>query len=742
MRKLMWFTIGVAVSCGLCAYQLNQRRILPLMILSLILFLLGAVFGRERRNLLRAAAVFLGCSLGFAWFMGYDGFYFSPVTGLDGREVPVQITASDFSYDTGYGTGVEGIITIEDKPYQIRVYLKENMELCPGDAVNGLFRLRLTTPDGEKTSTYFQGKGIFLMAYQKEDVQITRSETLPKWCFPAVLRHQLREMLDSMFPEDTAPFAKALLLGYSSELDYETETAFKVSGIRHIIAVSGLHISILYGLVCVLTLRRRYLTAIVGLPVLLLFAAVAGFTPSVTRACIMVSLMMLAMVFDREYDPATALAFAVLVMLIINPLAITSVSLQLSVGCVAGILLFNGSINSWLKSLFPIEKGRKAKLREFLCSSVSVTVSAMSLITPLSAFYFGAVSLVGVLTNLLTLWVVTFVFNGLAALCLLYPLLPGLGAILAEILSWPIRYVLFIAKSLASFPLAAVYTKSIYIVLWLIFVYALLAAFLLTKKKQPAVLLCCMLLSLCLALLASWGEPLTADTRITMLDVGQGQAILLQSTGKTFLVDCGGDDDGKTADIIAETLLSQGVQRLDGIIVTHYDRDHAGALHNLLTRIDTDHLFLPDTQNDMPMPQTQGEIIYVWEPLELTFGIASLRIFGPVYSGSDNENSLCVLFDTEKCDILITGDRSAFGERMLLRKNTLPDVDILVAGHHGAADSTSVELLQAVSPETVLISAEKDNIYGHPAPALLQRLEDFGCSIYRTDLHGTIIIRR
>lgn len=227
-----------------------------------------------------------------------------------------------------------------------------------------------------------------------------------------------------------------------------------------------------------------------------------------------------------------------------------------------------------------------------------------------------------------------------------------------------------------------------------------------------------------------------------MLDVGQGQAILLQSEGRTFLVDCGGDSDEITADLIAETLLSQGITRLDGIVITHYDKDHAGALHNLLTRVDTDHLFLPDTQNDWASPEITGEIVYVWEDVALSFGDARMRICGPVYSGMDNENSLCVLFDTEKCDILITGDRSAFGERMLLRRRDLPDVNILVAGHHGAAESTSEELLNAVRPETVLISAAQDNIYGHPSEKLLQRLGDYGCTVYRTDLHGTITIGR
>ena len=742
MRKLMWFTIGFAAACGLCAYGQNRIWILPAALIAVILSIVFVAVGKRKKYLRPAIAVLVGCVTGLAWFGGYYLIYLRPLTLLDGQEVPLTITAADYSYETSYGIGVEGVVTIEGKPYQIRTYINEKTEVKPGDIAEGTFRLRLTTPDDKSSSTYYQGKGIFLFAYQKEDVQLAPAEEIPKWCIAAVLRQNILRILDDLFPADVLPFTKALLLGYSSELDYETETAFKVSGIRHIIAVSGLHISILYGLICIVTLRRRFLTAAVGMPVLLLFAAVAGFTPSVTRACIMVWLMLLAMIFEREYDAPTALAFAVLVMLLVNPLAVTSVSLQLSAGCVAGILLFNQPVNRWLKGKFPKKKGIASKFRDMFCSSISVTVSAMSLITPLSAAYFGTVSLVSVITNLLTLWVVNLIFNGLIITCVLYLLSPSGAAALAAILSGLIRYVLVAAKTLASLPLAAVYTKSVYIVAWLIFVYVLLAVFLRMRKKQPGVLICCGVLGLCFALLASWAEPMSADTQISMLDVGQGQSILLQSEGKTFLVDCGGDSDTETADIIAETLLSQGIARLDGIILTHYDRDHAGALHNLLTRIDADYIFLPDTRNEMAVPETTGDTVYVWEDLELTFGNSCLNIYGPVYSGLSNENSLCVLFDTQMCDILITGDRSSFGERMLIRNRNLPDVDILVAGHHGAADSTSVELLSEVTPETVLISVAQDNIYGHPAPALLQRLEAFGCTVFRTDLHGTIVIRR
>jgi len=128
--------------------------------------------------------------------------------------------------------------------------------------------------------------------------------------------------------------------------------------------------------------------------------------------------------------------------------------------------------------------------------------------------------------------------------------------------------------------------------------------------------------------------------------------------------------------------------------------------------------------------------------VELTFGETSIKVFGSGYVGSGNENSLCILFERENCAILITGDRSRLGEKLLLRKASLPKLDVLVAGHHGAEDSTSEVLLEATRPEIVMISVGEDNIYSHPAPDLLDRLYQYGCEVYRTDQNGTILFRR
>ncbi|MBQ7001345.1 MAG: DNA internalization-related competence protein ComEC/Rec2 [Oscillospiraceae bacterium] len=739
MRKLVYMTLGFGAACGLWAYTDSHRWILA-GCAAAVLF--GAAAGKEARPLHRALLVLLGLLAGFGWCRFYGHAYLLPAKMLDDTIRNVELRASDFSRDAAYGTTFDAMLMQAGRPYRVKVYLNESLAVTPGDYLYGNFRFRMTAPEGETESNYHSGKGTFLLAYQQDTVRLedyapTRRD------LPARIRNKVQQIITLTFPEDAAPFAKALVLGDTSDLDYATDTAFKVSGVRHVVAVSGLHVSILFALLSTLTLKRRWLTALVGYPALVLFAAVAGFTPSVCRACIMSGLLLLSYLVSREYDGPSALSFAVLVILWGNPLAITSVSFQLSVASVAGIYLFQTGIRRWLTAWFGDCSGSRIKafFVNALCTSIAISLSAMVLTVPLCAYYFGVVSLIGPLTNLLTLWVISGIFYGICGVCGLFFLFPAAAAAVARLVAWPIRYVLGTAKFLAKFPLAAVYTQSIYIVLWLIFIYILLLYFLFSRNRRPVTLSCCACIGLCIALLAGWHEGMRSGMCFTVLDVGQGQCLLLQSEGKTVMVDCGGDSDTKAADLAAQTLLARGINRLDCLILTHLDRDHAGGAQHFLSRVDTDVVILSDVYSQLDTGLAK-RVVYAKEDLQMTLGTAKIQIFTPRFPGNSNEMSLCILFDMENCDILITGDRSGFGERSLLRHAQIPDVDILVAGHHGAKNATCEELLDAVTPEIVCISVSADNSYGHPSSDTIARLQQHGCTIYRTDRHGTITIRR
>lgn len=745
MRKLVWFAIGFGGACAFGAYCYGFW-LLPAAVVFLLLAVLFRVLVHWEKYCGIAAVVCFGITAGLCWFAAYDTVYLKSARMSDGETAALTIEVSDYSYETKYGCAFDGRAKIGGRVYQVRAYLNERAKLEPGERVSGQFRLRLTAGGGEEEPLYHQGKGIFLLAYQKGDcvIQDCREIRLPD--YPALWRQKLKDLIDASFPSDTAGFCKALLLGDKTGIDYETSTAFRLSGVSHVIAVSGLHVSILLGFVYLITGRRRVLTSVIGIPVVLIFAAIAGFTPSIVRASIMQIVVMLAMLFNREYDPPSSLSFAALTMLVINPMVITSVSFQLSVGCMAGIFLFAERIRGWMMD--GKRFGRwKGMITNWFSGSVSVTLSSMVFTTPLVAVYFGAVSLIGVVTNLLTLWIITAIFYGIMAVCVAACFSTGIAGVLGSILAWPIRYVLTVTKLLSKFPLAAVYTKSIYIVLWLIFAYVLLAIYLIGKKKPAALFAGLLAAGLLLAVTASWVEPLLYECRVTVLDVGQGQSILLQSGGKTFLIDCGGDYSDEAADTAADTLLSQGISRVDGIVLTHYDADHAGGLGYLLTRIDTDVLFLPyiedkDSVGRALAAQVGERACYVGDDLELTGDGLKLSVFAPLSVGSGNESCISVLFRTENCDILITGDMGQEMEKILLKLHELPELELLIVGHHGSKYSTCEELLAVTTPEYAFISVGEGNSYGHPTQEVLDRLAKYGCIVYRTDQNGTIIFRR
>ena len=750
MRKLMWFTVGFGGACAVGAYLLFDNVLAALSAVTLLLAGVFWLLGKHWEKLMSGVAVCIGLAAGLLYFWMFDGGYLNPARELDGVTTRAAIEITDYSFQSQYGICADGNAKWQGRTYRIRLYCNTVDILKPGDIVNGMFQFRITNEGGKDTATYHRGNGIALIAYQRGEITVEHPE-IPWWYYPAAyIRSDLLGRIDALFPGDTAAFAKALLLGEDSDLSYEADTDLKISGIRHIVAVSGLHVSILFGFLYMIAGKRKFLTTLLGIPVLVLFAAVAGFTPSVIRACLMHALMILAMVFNREYDPPTALAFSALGMLITNPLVITSVSFQLSIGCMAGIFLFGSKVQILHLNDRNLEQNKgkslKAKLIRGVASSAAVSLGAVSLTIPLSALYFGTVSLISPLSNLLCLWMVTIAFYGIMATCALSFLWSWGAAVLAWLVSWPIRCILGVASVLADIPLAAVYTRSDAIVIWLFLCYLLLTLYLLGKRKNALLYTCLGVLSLCAALLFSWIPPMHDSMRMAVLDVGQGQSIILQAEGKTFLVDCGGDYDDTAADTAAETLLSMGISRIDGLILTHYDADHAGGAEYFLSRIETDGLFLPvwDAEHEIAsrLAAWDGSTVYLLDSdTELSWKHSAIRLLPSDIRDSGNESSMCVLFQTENCDILITGDRGSLGEKLLMKENALPDLEILVVGHHGARDSACTELLELTSPQVAVISVG-DNSYGHPNQETLNRLYDAGCKVFRTDQDGTIIIRR
>lgn len=732
MRWLFWFAVGFSAACAGFSYALPYLWLVPV---CAMLAVAGIAIRKDTRILWGFATAILGILAAWGYCSLFSWLTLSPIRQLDGKVIGSTVTVSGDCWETAYGCALDGQITVRGRVYDARVYAYEPLDLQPGDTVEGQYRLTVADAD-----SYLPGKGVFVILSLREKDGIHAQAVSRLRYLGAEMCIAADDMLESLFPEDALSIAKGIFLGDTTQMDYMTDTALRVCGLRHTVAVSGMHLAILFAILFALAGKRPLPALILAGPVLLCYAAMVGLTVSVVRAYIMLLIFLLSMVVRRQYDVLTSLAAAVVIMQLRNPFVITAIGFQLSVCGVLGIALFSQPLYKLLRKRFP----QKNRLLANFLRALSVAAGAMVLTTPLCAWHFGCVSLIGVLVAPILGGVITVIFSGVLFSTILgFAWLPG-GKIAAWAVTWLIRLLNLAVLRLASLPLAAVYTRSGWIVAWLVFVYILIALTVLCRGRHIGRYLCLAVISLCLAVGISWMMPRFDHYRVTVLNVGQGESVILQSGNTVYLVDCGGDHDEDAADIAAETLLSRGISHIDGVIVSHYDSDHCGGVPYFLQRIRTDALYLPcygDAEGFCDsLVDYEGEILFAESDMTVESGNTKIGLFVPISPANDNESSLSVLFQTQKCDILITGDLTVRGEEKLLSRQELPLLTALIVGHHGAKSSTGEALLEATAPQIAIISVGK-NSHGHPSEEVIERLLSFGCDIYITERDGTVNLR-
>jgi len=240
--------------------------------------------------------------------------------------------------------------------------------------------------------------------------------------------------------------------------------------------------------------------------------------------------------------------------------------------------------------------------------------------------------------------------------------------------------------------------------------------------------------------------PGAGGTSVTVLDVGQGLCVALTSGRHTALIDCGSISGENAGAVAHEFLLSEGRAAVDLLILTHFHEDHVNGAGFFLGRAKVGALAIPDPEGSylaediISLARKRGtDIIYVTEAMIVSLGDMDVMLYPPVGYGDENERGLSVL-TLGRLQALVTGDMNASAERSLLRYVELPHIDMLVVGHHGSKNSTSEELLGAVMPDIAVISVGY-NSFGHPAGDTLDRLEQYGAAVYRTDETGHITFR-
>jgi len=752
MRKLA--TVCAAFSAAIFAanFLLPGSVLLPA---AAFLAAAGAALLALRRRWLRGVILAaFGLAAGLLCFAVHARCTTLPARRLDGETKP--FTAVVLAYPRQYEeyASVELRLRVDGAP-PLQTVLYDRTDslggLEPGDRITGTASLHAADLRFGKSYDRYNARNVFLTASLRE---LTRRERGGFSVSAAAVRlnRALADRIGLLFPEDTAAYFRALLLGDKSELyqDDALYLAMSRAGFLHIVAVSGMHVAALVAFLQLLlgTGRRSSLLCLL---LVWCFVLVTGASPSALRAAFMQSTLLLAPLLRRENDPATSLLSALALLLALNPCAAASVSLQLSFAAMAGLMITSDR-------LFPAGEERHAAgvrgaLLRYLRATAASSLGVLIFTVPLIALHFGMVPLLSPLGNLLALWTVPLCFGGGFLACALSMLSLPAGVALAWLLAWPARLLLMVARGVSSLPFAAVYLQNRLNLLWLVLCYLLLPAALASrwprKRKllAPAAFAAAGLLAVLLAARLYYDS---GSGFVTALDVGQGQSVAVFAGDRTLLIDCGAinslDSAGDTA---GGYLRGCGRKRVDVLLLTHLHADHANGVTRLLEYLPVDLILLPTDPDDpdgllspiLNSAERHGtRVLFLAEDLELSLDALRLRAFAPGTSGDINERCLTAAVTLGDYDLLVTGDLDKAAERELLERHDLQGMELLIAGHHGSRYSCSGELLSAIGADTAVVSVG-ENSFGHPTHETLERLAAYGYTVYRTDLNGNVEFR-
>ena len=749
MRRLALAAGAFSAAVFAANYLLPSGALAVLCAVSAAPALVLAVFFRDK-HLRRAIIALFAFTAGFAAFMLHSARTTAPAHELDGKTL--EITAVLLDYPDEYDDYCRAEVRLGGALPHLKTLLYDNDGALaaaePGQTVRLTTKLRAADTRWGKDYDYYNSKGIYLTASAKSDIEIL-AETRCTAALWAAARRAAAQSIMRVFPADTAHFMRSVMLGDKDGLydDLPLYTALSRAGFMHVAAVSGMHVSFLVGLLRVLLGKSRR-GALICVAAVWVFVAVTGAGASAVRAGFMQSMLLLAPIVRRENDPVTSLSTVLALVLLKNPHAAASISLQLSFGAMVGIFGFYESVNSAL--LGCVKSRRARRLLEKSIGIAACSLAVMVVTVPLTAVHFGSVPVLSPVMNVAALWAVSLCFCGGYVACALSLVSVRLGAAAGWLVSWAARYIFAAAKLVSGVPFAVLYLDNVPAVYWLVLAYAffIAAAFLRVSAARRLMYplgASAVTLALLLGLLrldASRGCGTAA-----VLNVGQGQSIAVTSGAAAVVIDCGGG--GKTqraGETAGAYLLNRGYRRLDALVLTHLHADHANGVCQLLGLVDVGLLIMPAAPNDddgllAPILESAAAhgtpVVYVDRDMRMETDGITAELYAPSDAGDANERCVMCRVSLGSFDMLITGDAPIAAECALIAEHDMNGIEAYIVGHHGSKYSSGDTLLSALGADTAIISVGY-NSYGHPTPQTLSRLAANGYSVYRTDEEGRI----
>jgi competence protein ComEC len=675
------------------------------------------------------------------------------------QSILLRVEVENIILNGGQLRPVEGLILITVPrfpiiPYGTRVQAIGNLE-TPGEGADFDYK------------SYLARQGIHSQIAWPELTIL--AENQGSFLYQAIFsfKGKAQSTIQQLLPDPQSALLTGILLGNDQGLTPELAEQFRITGMTHIIAISGFNIAILVG--SIVALGRPILghrrASLLALGIVFLYTLLVGADAAVVRAAVMASLFIYSrrMMGRPTFAPAS-LFLAAWIMTLLNPFLLWDIGFQLSFAATLGLMLYADPFSRWTEArLLPLVGRQTTKrLMHFLSEAVLVTLAAQILTLPLIVGYFHQLSFVSLLANLFILPAQTGVMIWGALATLAGMIVPAVGQVLAWVAWLFLSYTIVLVRFFAAIPGAAVSVNVSPTTIVAVFVLIIAITWLWRQRpaKRQAALsqiqtnfprwTAVSLTGLAAILVLVWGTSRPdGNLHIAFLDVGQGDAIFIQTpSGRQIIV-----DGGRFPSVLSEHLGRQipfWDREIDLVVATHPEADHINGLPGvfdryrvgrLLTNGETRNagamaalLTAAQTQETPIIPVSAGEIIQLGDGVKLEV----LNPPGLLNPQNSNQNSVAFRLTYGSFSIVLPGDTEMLAEQAMIQSGRPLQAVVLKAGHHGSNTSSTTPFLSAVRPQVVVISAGQDNQFGHPHPEMLQRVADTGAIILRTDELGTI----